>query len=238
MVFQAVTSHWAKAGRMRRERNYRMGDPAWVEYLQGFPAWWAPGLRGRARLEALADAIPPPYVYWLFANVLRYRPRRVLDLFAGVGGWLLGIALYADEPFYYEAVEKDRARCRALEASLRLLNRLHYYTIDYNVVCSDAAEYEPREGFDLVVGSPPCEDVTTLRHLAKGKLAGSYVLTLRYIEVVETVRPVLAVYENVPDGRLVNILQRAGFRAEVHDMSKVIPQTRRRLIAWRWWHGR
>jgi hypothetical protein len=233
MVFQAVTSHWVKAGRFKKERNYRMGDPAWMEYLQGFPHWWAPGLEGRARMAALADAIPPLYVYHLFTTRLRYRPHRMLDLYAGIGGWLLGVALYTDRDFYYEAVELDRDRCRALEASLRLLNRYHYITIDYRINCMDAMDYETAERFDLVVGSPPCEDASSLRHLAKGREAGTYPLTRRYLELVEEITPHLALYENVPDPRLEEMLRGAGYTVENHDMSTVLPQTRKRLIAYK-----
>ena len=235
-MFQAVTSHWVKAGRFRRERGYRVGDRALMEYLQGFPSWWAPGLAGSARLAAIADSMPPTYVYYLMRNRVVYKPRAVLDLYAGIGGWLLGIALYADRPFYYEAVELDKSRCRALEASLRLLNRFHYIDIDYSIYCGDATEYGPSQRFDMVVGSPPCEDASRLRTLAKtGGEAGTYPLTERYIEIVERVNPPIALYENVPDPRLEDMLVRAGFHVEVHDMSQIIPQTRRRIIAIRRW---
>jgi len=239
MVFQTITMHWVKAGRFKVKKNYRMGDArAWMEYLQTFPRWWASSLDGVKRAEAISDAIPPLYVYYLFMNKFRYKPRTILDLYAGIGGWLLGIALYMDNDFYYEAVEKNRDRCRALERSLAFLNKFHYITIDYNIHCTDVMDYEANSRFDLVVGSPPCEDVTSLSKLSRSRFdvreVGTYRLTEKYIEFVEKVKPHLAIYENVPDQRLEEVLKDAGFTVEVHDMSAIIPQHRKRIIAYKY----
>ncbi len=236
MPFQAFTTHWCKAGWWKGKRNYRVGADCvpWMDYLQTFPSWWLPGIRGKKRSVMIADAVPPFYVYYMLRGLGAPRGARVLDLYAGIGGWGLGYALYTDRDFYYEAVEFDRERCKALELSLKLLRNYHYVDVDYRVVCVDARVYEPSTSFDIVFGSPPCEDVSALRRLY-GHLPpkGTYVLTERYIEIVDAVKPRLAMYENVPDGGLEEMLGRAGFMVELHDMSNILPQTRRRLIAYR-----
>ncbi|MBW2675083.1 MAG: hypothetical protein JRD89_17010, partial [Deltaproteobacteria bacterium] len=60
---------------------------------------------------------------------------------------------------------------------------------------------------------------------------GTLQLTKWYLEFIREYNPSLALYENVVANKIKEVLSRHGWRVEVHDMSSVIPQRRRRIIA-------
>jgi site-specific DNA-cytosine methylase len=105
---------------------------------------------------------------------------------------------------------------------------------EYNVINTDVRKYEPSQKFDIVSGSPPCEDYTPLNAFRGFKTyAGTDQLTQEYLRVVNSVKPTYAFYENVYAEPLVNLLKKEGFETKKIDFSQYIPQHRERLIALR-----
>jgi len=205
-------------------------------YAQTFPPFWRWPPNVTDKWKWLGEAFPPLYARYL---LLKLNARgKLLDCFAGVGGWSLG-AILTGNFTYVELVEADPAKCRYLEINFKLLKKyLEYHTDgwDFNVVCCDIRRYEPTEKFDVVVGSPPCEDVSRLRalsHMLYDEIKGTMPLTHAYTELVERIRPKIAIYENVWSLKLVEALKKLGWQVEKHDMSIVIPQRRVRLIAFK-----
>jgi len=203
-------------------------------YAQTFPPFWALPSEETVRWKWLAEAMPPLYARYLF---LRYNASgELLDLFAGIGGWSLGFVL-TGRAKYVEMVEIDRRKCEYLRVNFRRLRELtdgHLPDWDFNVVNCDVRRYEPSQRFDVVVASPPCEDYSKLRALSREygiELRGTLPLTRWYLDFVDSLNPPLALYENVPGRRIRELLERRHWRVEVHDMSTIIPQRRRRIIA-------
>jgi len=233
-VWYTITSDsWHPGGRAFRIRPDIKSFKVAL-YAQSFPSFWHFPSEETTRWKWLGEAMPPLYARHLF---LRFKVKgRLLDLFAGVGGWSLGFVL-TGHCRYVEMVEIDRRKCQYLELNFRRLKQLtegHVEDWDFNVICSDVRNYEPGEKFDVVVASPPCEDYSVLRALSKMyglELKGTLPLTTWYLEFVRRHNPPLALYENVVANKIKEVLLRYGWRVETHDMSTIIPQRRRRIIA-------
>jgi len=205
-------------------------------YAQTFPGFWILPVGKTKAFKWIGEAFPPLYARFLF---LKHGAKgRLLDLFAGIGGWSLGFVLTGNAE-YVEMVEVDREKCRYLEMNFRRLRKLtrnHCDPWDFNVVCMDVLEYEPSERFDVVTGSPPCEDYSILRCLSRKygvEIKGTLRLTRRFIEIVDRVNPKIAFYENVYAVKIKEIMQQYGYIVEKHDMFNIIPQRRKRLIAYK-----
>jgi len=228
-IFHPNGSRWKK----RRIVN----DIKVAMYAQTFPNFWILPLGKTVQFEWIGEAFPPLYARYLFLK-LNVPQGKLLDLFAGIGGWSLGYVL-SGKAKYIEMVEIDKQKCKYLELNFKRLKKFtenHVNEWDFNVICKDVREYEPSDKFEIITGSPPCEDFSKLRSLSRtyGKeLKGTLPLTRRYIDIVLHVKPEIALYENVYAKALAKILKNYGFVVEKHDMSLIIPQRRERLIAYK-----
>ena len=233
MWYTITSDSWHPGGRSHRFRpDVKLFEVAL--YAQSFPPFWRFPPEESIRWKWLGEAFPPLYARHLFMKLKV--GGKLLDLFAGIGGWSLGFVL-TGKCEYIEMVEVDRRKCQFLEINFKLLKRFtegHVDDWDFNVICSDVRSYEPSDSFDAIVASPPCEDYSVLRALSKlygVELKGTLPLTKWYLEFVRGYNPPLALYENVVSSKIKEVLIKYGWRVEVHDMSTIIPQRRRRIIA-------
>jgi len=232
MWYTVTSTSWHPGKAMGRRARIRSFDVAL--YAQTFPPFWAFPGDETTRWKWLGEAVPPLYARYLF---LKYGAGgELLDLFAGIGGWSLGFVL-TGRARYVEMVEIDRRKCEYLRINFRRLRELtdgHLPDWDFNVVCADVRSYEPSCEFSVIVASPPCEDFSKLRALSREygvEVRGTLPLTSWYLDFVDSLNPPLALYENVVADAIRELLSRRGWRVEVHDMSAIIPQRWRRLIA-------
>jgi len=219
------------SGIWRRDTRYnRRFDENLALWMQTFPPFLLYRLSKNDLIDYLADAIPPFAVYHLFKEN-QVKGKTMLDLFAGIGGWSIGAFLYFfPQPLYVEAVEIDAGKTRVLNMIFKEMKKYNE-EFEYNILNVDIRKYEPSKKFDIVVGSPPCEDYTPLNAFRNFRLyAGSDELTQEYLRVVNSVKPVYAFYENVYAEPLVNSLKKEGFETKKIDFSQYIPQHRERLI--------
>ena len=193
---------------------------------QSFPEWWLFPPQKAKRWKWLAEAFPPMVAYHLFNKYLwRRRGLVLLDLFAGIGGWSLG-AVWTERFDRIVMVEKDPEKASYLWRNFR------DFGIDVRIICGDArlVDYDFRA--DVVVASPPCEDLTVLKFFSYNPTnKGTVPLTTFVADLVEKLRPEVAFYENVYRLVLREMLERRGWKACRFDMSEIIPQKRIRLIA-------
>jgi len=219
------------SGIWRRDTRYnRRFDENLALWMQTFPPFLLFKLPKNDLIDYLADAIPPFAVYHLFKEN-QVKGKTMLDLFAGIGGWSIGAFLYFfPQPLYVEAVEIDARKVKVLNMIFKEMKKYNE-EFEYNILNVDIRKYEPPKKFDIVVGSPPCEDYTPLNAFRNFRLyAGSDELTQEYLRVVNSVKPVYAFYENVYAEPLVNSLKKEGFETKKIDFSQYIPQHRERLI--------
>ncbi len=197
-------------------------------YAQSFPKSWIFPPQESKRWKWIAEAFPPKVAEYLFNQYLKENNLVLLDLFAGIGGWSLG-AFWSNKFRKIIMVEKDREKCSYLRINFSRLG------IDFEVVCEDVrnVDYLRLGKIDVVVASPPCEDLSTLRFLNKygiRTVRGTIPLTTFTIELVEKLKPRVALYENVYRKELRRILEHHGWVCQRFDMSIIIPQKRIRLI--------
>lgn len=114
---------------------------------------------------------------------------RALDLFCGLGGWSDGLAL---EGFEVLGVE---------------INQEIAELYKHPVIVEDVRNLEPEElkGYDLIIGSPPCRDFSTI-----GRLFGhrwkdppdpegrGLELVNAFLTIMEIAKPIYWLMENVP----------------------------------------
>jgi DNA (cytosine-5)-methyltransferase 1 len=159
---------------------------------------------------------------------------RAIDLYAGIGGWSLGLRLagievVASYEWWDAAVgtHKDNHGGTVVPANIRLL-RLEDFPSD----------------IDLVVGSPPCTEFSYSNRGGGGDLDEGLKDLVKFLEVVEHLKPRYWALENVP--RVAQVLihglsdpahplyrfRRLKPRVEIVDFSNYgAPQSRRRCIA-------
>jgi site-specific DNA-cytosine methylase len=227
-VINTVSGIW------RRDSRYnKRFDENLALWMQTFPPFLLYKLPKKDLIDYLADAVPPFAVYHLFKEN-QVKGKAMLDLFAGIGGWSVGAFLYFyPDPLYVEAVEINNGKTRVLNMIFKELKK-YSEGFEYNILNIDIRKYEPSKKFDIVAGSPPCEDYTPLNAFRNFRLyAGTDELTQEYLRVVNSVKPVYAFYENVYAEPLVNALKKEGFETRKIDFSQYIPQHRERLIALR-----
>lgn len=159
---------------------------------------------------------------------------RAIDLYAGIGGWSLGLRLagidvVASYEWWQPAIDTHNGN---LGGSLS--------PVDIRKLRLD----DLPESIDLVVGSPPCTEFSYANRGGNGNLAEGLKDLVKFLEVVEHVKPKYWVFENVP--RVAEVL-REGLRTpghalyrfrhmspqiEVIDFSEFgAPQSRKRCIA-------
>ena len=220
------------SGIWRRDSRYnKRFDENLALWMQTFPPFLLYRLSKKDLIDYLADAVPPFAVYHLFKEN-QVKGKTILDLFAGIGGWSIGAFLYFfPQPLYIEAVEIDAGKARVLNMIFKELKRYNE-EFEYNIINIDIRKYEPSKKFDIVTGSPPCEDYTPLNAFRNFRLyAGTDELTQEYLRIVNSVKPAYAFYENVYVEPLVSALKKEGFETKKIDFSKYIPQHRERLVA-------
>jgi site-specific DNA-cytosine methylase len=191
---------------------------------QTFPEWWEFPESKTKRWKWLGEAFPPKVADHLLSRFLSGSGYVLLDLFAGIGGWGLGAAM-SGRFSKVVMVEWDREKCDYLRRNFSRLG------IEYEVLCDDVRNLVPIKA-DVVTASPPCEDLTVLKHFRYNKTNyGTIPLTIHTVEYVRDVNPVIAFYENVYRKLLADLLRRSGWVVERYDMSVIIPQKRVRLVA-------
>lgn len=159
---------------------------------------------------------------------------RAIDLYAGVGGWSLGLTLagvevVASYEWWQPAIDTHN-RNHGGDLKPVDIRKLDLTTLPADI--------------DLVVGSPPCTQFSYANRGGNGDIADGLKDLVRFFEVVEHLKPTYWVMENVP--RVADVLAR-GFadpehplyrfrqlEPEVHvfDMASFgTPQARKRCIA-------
>jgi DNA (cytosine-5)-methyltransferase 1 len=123
-------------------------------------------------------------------------PMRAIDLYSGVGGWSLGLALAGVE------VVASYERFEPANETNRRNNRHHAVKADIrSMPLSDL----PTD-IDLVVGSPPCTQFSYANRGGGGDIADGLKDIYRFLEIVDHVNPKQWVMENVP--RVADVLER------------------------------
>ena len=113
---------------------------------------------------------------------------KAIDLYAGIGGWSLGlntagIEVQAAYEIWPDAVATYNAN---------LIK--HHLTADVRTLCL-AQLPAP---VDLVVGSPPCTEFSLANRGGGGNISEGLKDIIRFLEIVEFLRPKFWVLENVP----------------------------------------
>ena len=129
---------------------------------------------------------------------------RVLDLFAGCGGFSLGFKAAGYE--IIGAVESDPHAARTHALNLKTNCKPTDINVDPLEFIRSITDERPEEAVDVIVGGPPCQ---TFARVGRAKLraeshrqdcwtarAGLYE---RYIAYVKALKPLVIVLENVPD---------------------------------------
>ncbi|MGB3899763.1 MAG: DNA (cytosine-5-)-methyltransferase [Mesorhizobium sp.] len=159
---------------------------------------------------------------------------RAIDLYAGIGGWSLGLRLAGVEVV---------ASYEWWQPAVDTHNGNHGGDLKPTDVRQLRLEELPSE-IDLVVGSPPCTEFSYSNRGGGGDLDEGLKDLVRFLEVVEHLKPKFWALENVP--RVAQVLDRGmadtehplyrfrdlGMRIEIIDFSDYgTPQSRRRCIA-------
>lgn len=132
---------------------------------------------------------------------------RVLDLFAGCGGFSLG---FHSAGFHLlGAVESDLAAAKTHARNLQPGQTAEGRDIknaDPDALVSTFWPGLPQENVDVIVGGPPCQ---TFARIGRAKLRAEHrreadwldraSLYSQYLRFVEQLRPLVIVFENVPD---------------------------------------
>lgn len=159
---------------------------------------------------------------------------RAIDLYAGIGGWSLGLRLAGVEVV---------ASYEWWQPAVDTHNGNHGGSLKPTDVRQLRLEDLPAE-IDLVVGSPPCTEFSYSNRGGGGDLDEGLKDLVRFLEVVEHLKPKFWALENVP--RVAQVLERGmadakhplyrfrdlGMQIEIIDFSDYgTPQSRRRCIA-------
>ncbi|MFB8344954.1 DNA cytosine methyltransferase [Brucella cytisi] len=159
---------------------------------------------------------------------------RAIDLYAGIGGWSLGLRLagvdvVASYEWWQPAVDTHNGN-HGGDIKPTDVRQLRLDELPSNI--------------DLVVGSPPCTEFSYSNRGGGGDLDEGLKDLVRFLEVVERLKPKFWALENVP--RVAQVLERGmmdaehplyrfrrlGMQIEIVDFSDYgTPQSRRRCIA-------
>lgn len=159
---------------------------------------------------------------------------RAIDLYAGIGGWSLGLRLAGIEVV---------ASYERWHAAIDTHNGNHGGSIEpVDIRKLDVGDL-PKD-IDLVVGSPPCTEFSYSNRGGSGNLSEGLKDLVKFLEIVDHLQPRYWALENVP--RVADVL-REGFQTaghplhrfshltpeiEIIDFSRFgTPQSRRRCIA-------
>ena len=159
---------------------------------------------------------------------------RAIDLYAGIGGWSLGLRLagvevVASYEWWKPAVDTHNGN-HGGDLKPIDVRQLRLEDLPSNI--------------HLVVGSPPCTEFSYSNRGGGGDIEEGLKDLVRFLEVVEHIKPKFWALENVP--RVAQVLERGmrdpkhplyrfrdlGMRIEIVDFSEYgTPQSRRRCIA-------
>jgi len=185
---------------------------------------------------------------------------RVLDLFAGCGGLSLGFQAAGFEIAAAVEFDKDAAASHGRNfhpGDARHAVARDITTLSPEALCQDLGLGDAGAAVDIIVGGPPCQAFarvgrSKLREVAEHpeafRLDPRARLYLKYLEYVETFRPLGLLMENVPDalnhgGQNIaeetrEVLEEMGYVARYTLLNAAfygVPQMRERmiLVAWR-----
>jgi predicted RNA methylase len=182
--------------------------------------------------------VPPYAISQLLIHLDLYREFRdatVLDLYAGVCGWLMACMFLPSHylPRRWIAVDIDNRRLQICKHISRDLG------VDVQTVRRDLSKpYITRA--DVVVGSPPCHEFSVATVARRRRVEDGLALVRSYLESVDMISPRLAVMEEAATTResprlLAQLLSQYGFNYGFFNLRDfgAIQVNRRRLIAWR-----
>ena len=159
---------------------------------------------------------------------------RAIDLYAGIGGWSLGLRLagldvVASYEWWQPAVDTHNGN-HDTELEITNIRELELSDLPKNI--------------DVVVGSPPCTQFSYSNRGGSGDVEDGLVDLVKYFEIVSYLKPKFWAMENVP--RVAKVIQQ-GFLDEEHVLYKYrhlkpniaifdfsefgTPQARKRCIA-------
>jgi site-specific DNA-cytosine methylase len=112
------------------------------------------------------------------------RKIKVLDLFCGVGGWSVPFVEDGDEVYGVDIVDYGEYPGKLIVADVRDISGKDFY------------------GFDLIIGSPPCEEFSIAKEMWKGtdkerNVEKGLELIYEFERIVEEAKPKVWVMENV-----------------------------------------
>jgi len=158
---------------------------------------------------------------------------RVLDLYCGMGGLSLGLALALDGAEVL-GLDVDRPAVETYNLNLSRLG--------CKATVQDVLEWEPEGGFDLMVGGSPCQPFSLANTLRRGEEHPLFPTFPRFFDLVLELRPKAFLLENVK-GLAMRLFRRyldaqlarvsGGYRVQmaVLDASRYgVPQRRERLF--------
>jgi len=162
---------------------------------------------------------------------------KVLDLYAGVGGWAVGFELAGftlSESYEWWEPAADTHRNNS-PSPVRIVD---IRTLELSELPKDI-------DIDIVIGSPPCTQFSYSNRGGSGDISDGLVDIAKFLDVVRFVKPKFWAFENVPrvkkvleaelrpDGQLKNYRDLfADAQIEVFDMANFgVPQRRKRCIA-------
>lgn len=192
-----------------------------------------PGMETRDAYAEAEDGISRSAVGTAHSATVGSMAPRAIDLYSGVGGWSLGLALAGVEVVESFEWWKEAARTHELNFCTPV-RQVDIRSLDVTSL--------PRN-LDFAVGSPPCTQFSFSNRGGNGDIADGLKDISKFLEVVEHVGPRYWVMENVP--RVAQILEReVGPRGqlrrfrdlitqiEIVDMADYgLPQGRKRMLA-------
>lgn len=160
---------------------------------------------------------------------------RVIDLYAGVGGWAVGFELagleIAESYEWWEPAAKTHRANSSSTVSVMDIRKLEFEQLPQNI--------------DVVIGSPPCTQFSYSNRGGSGDVADGLIDIEQFLKVVRHVKPKAWAFENVPRVKRVldqeltigGVLEEyidlfVDAKIEIFDMASYgIPQRRKRCIA-------
>lgn len=158
---------------------------------------------------------------------------KVIDFYAGIGGWALGFRMAG-----LDVVQSYEWWDAAVST--------HGKNIGTKVVHTDIRKLKLEDlpkGVQIVIGSPPCTEFSYANRGGSGDIENGLVDIQKFFEIVAFIKPKFWAMENVPRVKAIldeelrpgGVLARfmlPGIHSEIFDMSEFgIPQRRKRCIA-------
>lgn len=157
--------------------------------------------------------------------------RTYIDLFAGCGGWSVGLreAGWVNKGFY----EINQVACNTAQRNLEA---------KINKVDLEENDYLSFPTVDIVVGSPPCQGFSNEGYKNKDDIRNNLVFS--YYQIVKKIRPNMFIFENVPGfqrlyqgyfyKQFIELFEEIGYSvvSKILNFSDYgVPQNRKRFVA-------